>query len=104
MRKKTILESPYSGDVDKNIDYAKKCLRDSLERDECPFASHLLYTQVLNDRDKKERWIGMSQAFEWYEFADQMILYTDLGISKGMLLGVKQAVKHNIPIFKRSIL
>ena len=46
----------------------------------------------------------MSQAFEWYEFADQMILYTDLGISKGMLLGVKQAVKHNIPIFKRSIL
>ena len=43
MRKKTILESPYSGDVEKNIDYAKKCLRDSLERDECPFASHLLY-------------------------------------------------------------
>ena len=47
MRKKTILESPYSGDVEKNIDYAKKCLKDSLERDECPFASHLLYTQVL---------------------------------------------------------
>ena len=104
MRKKTILESPYSGDVEKNIDYAKKCLRDSLERDECPFASHLLYTQVLNDRDKKERWLGMSQAFEWYEFADQMILYIDLGISKGMLLGVKQAVKRNIPIFKRTIL
>lgn len=54
MRKKTILESPYSGDVDKNIDYAKKCLKDSLDRNECPFASHLLYTQVLNDKDKNK--------------------------------------------------
>lgn len=104
MRKKTILESPYSGDIEKNVEYARKCLKDSLDRDECPFASHLLYTQVLDDRDKKQRWQGMSQAFEWYEHADQMVLYIDLGISKGMLLGVKQASKHKIPIYKRTIL
>lgn len=104
MRKKTILESPYFGDIEKNVEYARKCLKDSLDRDECPFASHLLYTQVLDDRDKKQRWQGMSQAFEWYQHADQMVLYIDLGISKGMLLGVKQATKHKIPIYKRTIL
>ena len=104
MRKKTILESPYFGNIEKNVEYARKCLKDSLDRDECPFASHLLYTQVLDDRDKKQRWQGMSQAFEWYQHADQMVLYIDLGISKGMLLGVKQATKHKIPIYKRTIL
>ena len=37
-----ILESPYSGDVEANLEYARSCLHDCLERGEAPIASHLL--------------------------------------------------------------
>ena len=53
MGKLVYLESPYAGDVEKNIKYARLCMKDSLDRGEYPFASHLLYTQenILNDND-----------------------------------------------------
>src|SRR5690606_24498929 len=44
-----IIESPYSGDVERNTEYARSCLLDSLRRGEAPIASHLLHTQVLED-------------------------------------------------------
>lgn len=40
-----ILESPYAGNIEKNVAYARACVRDSLSRGEAPIASHLLYTQ-----------------------------------------------------------
>ena len=43
---RVILESPYAGDIERNIDYARKCLRHSLLLGESPIASHLLYTQI----------------------------------------------------------
>ena len=57
MGKLVYLESPYAGDVEKNIKYARLCMKDSLDRGEYPFASHLLYTQenILNDNDPVER-------------------------------------------------
>ena len=55
--KRVILESPYSGDINRNIQYARMCVRDSLMRGEAPIASHLLYTQeeILNDNIPEER-------------------------------------------------
>ena len=46
---KVILESPYAGDVERNIEYAKLCMKHSLTMGEAPLLSHLLYTQVLDD-------------------------------------------------------
>lgn len=40
-----IIESPFAGEVEENIKYARQCLRDSILRGEVPFVSHLLYTQ-----------------------------------------------------------
>ena len=52
-----IIESPYAGDIKANIAYARRAVRDSLERGEFPIASHLLYTQpgILNDDIPSER-------------------------------------------------
>ena len=100
---KVIIESPYSGDVKKNLEYARKCLLDSLNRKEAPFASHLLYTQVLDDEIKDQRQLGMKNAFMWYKYADLMAVYIDLGISKGMLEGIEKAYKYDIPIEVRKI-
>jgi len=81
--KKVIIESPYAGDVEKNIDYARKCVKDSLSRGEAPIASHLLYTQpgILDDNERK---LGIAAGLEWLEVADIHAFYVDLGWSAGM--------------------
>jgi hypothetical protein len=52
-----VLESPYAGDVDANVEYARACVRDALQRGDAPIASHLLYTQpgILRDEVPAER-------------------------------------------------
>ena len=88
---KVILESPFAGDVKKNIQYARECMRDSLERNEYPLASHLLYPQVLEDTVPKERKLGIAAGLAWGEMAEKTVVYTDFGISKGMRQGIKDA-------------
>lgn len=41
-----VLESPYAGDIERNTNYARDCMRDSILRGEAPIASHLIYTQA----------------------------------------------------------
>jgi hypothetical protein len=101
--KKVIIESPYAGDREKNLDYARKCLQDSLARGEAPFASHLLYTQVLEDSIPLHREIGMSAGFLWMESADLIAVYLDRGRTRGMDMGILRATKLRIPIEFRSI-
>ncbi len=87
MEKLVIIESPYAGNIEENIKYARKCLRDSLLRGECPIASHLLYTQngVLDDDVPLERKIGIEAGLEWRKVCDKVVFYEDFGWSKGML-------------------
>lgn len=103
---KVIIESPYAGDVENNIKYAKMCMRDSIFRGEFPFASHLLYTQegILNDDITIERNLGIMAGLEWGKMAEKTVVYTDLGISDGMHFGIKNAIENNRPIEWRKIL
>jgi hypothetical protein len=101
--KRIIIESPLAGDVSKNQEYARKCTLDSLRRGEAPFASHLFYTQVLNDSVEGERRLGIEAGLEWGKKADITAVYTDLGISKGMKLGIERAKQENRPIEYRTI-
>jgi len=97
MRRVTV-ESPYAGDVDKNVKYAQECLKDSLRRGEAPLASHLLYTQVLDDTIPEERTWGINAGFEWLEQAEACILYIDNGISNGMRFARAFAQDRGIPV------
>jgi hypothetical protein len=83
--KKVIIESPYAGDVERNLNYARLCLLDSVKRGESPIASHLLYTQVLDDTIPEERELGINAGLEWLNVADKHVFYIDYGYSKGML-------------------
>jgi hypothetical protein len=98
--KRVILESPYSGDVKANIWYARKCVKDSLSRGEAPLASHLLYTQdgILDDTVPEERGQGMSAGFTWTAVAERVVVYCDLGLSDGMISGIRQAQQLNIAV------
>ena len=90
--KRVIVESPYAGDVERNIRYARAAMKDCLLRREAPYASHLLYTQegVLDDKNPAERKLGMEAGFAWGAVADYVVVYTDLGITDGMKLGIEK--------------
>lgn len=102
-----IIESPFRGNKnfgqEQNSTYARLCLHDSLMRGESPFASHLLYTQVLNEQDLGQRTMGMKRAFKWYRHANLMAVYRDHGITQGMRKGIRVAKYYNIKIEFRTL-
>lgn len=118
--RRVILESPYAGGqyvpasniqaamavqkvVDENIKYARACLHDCLNRGEAPFASHLLYTQVLDDEDKNERRQGIVAGQAWLSVVDAVVVYQDFGISKGMREGIDAANAAGVPVEYRCL-
>ncbi len=101
--KRVILESPYAGQVMRNKEYALNCMLDMIERGEATFASHLLYPQVLDDEDIIQREGGILAGFSWMAVAELVAVYTDLGISKGMRQGMRQAEELGIPIVFRDL-
>jgi hypothetical protein len=100
-----IIESPYAGDVEANVAYARACMLDALDRGEAPFASHLLYTQpgVLRDEVPAERERGIAAALAWYQVADAAAVYTDRGISRGMEFGIATARAVGKPVEFRTL-
>jgi hypothetical protein len=94
--RRVIIESPYAGDVERNLRYLRACMRDSLLRGEAPFASHAIYTQpgVLDDNDPEQRRMGINAGFEWWPAAEAVVFYVDLGWSPGMLRASALAIEH----------
>lgn len=103
--KRVILESPYAGDVEGNLEYARAAMRDCLRRGEAPIASHLLYTQpgILRDDVPEERARGIAAGLLWGEQADATVVYTDRGISRGMIEGIARAKQAGRPVIYRSL-
>jgi hypothetical protein len=103
--RRVILESPYAGDVERNVEYARSALRDSLQRGEAPIASHLLYTQpgVLKDEIEDERALGIDAGLAWGAVAEATVVYVDLGISSGMAYGMERADVDGRPVEFRTL-
>ena len=103
--KLVILESPYAGDIAGNTDYARRAMRDSLERGEAPLASHLLYTQpdILDEHKPEERARGIAAGLEWRRVADSAVFYTDRGWSGGMLAAKATYDSEGFPYDVRSL-
>jgi hypothetical protein len=102
-----VIESPLSPSnghsFESNQEYARRCMRDSLDRGEAPYASHLLYTQMLDDFIPEERKLGMEAGFAWGAMAEKVAVYTDRGLSQGMQDGIERARERGALIEYRSI-
>jgi hypothetical protein len=100
-----IIESPFAGDVARNIRYARACMRDSLKRGESPFAMHLLYTQagILDDDIPEERNLGIEAGLAWGKHAHKTVVYTDFGITPGMEKGIQRAKEEGREIEYRAL-
>lgn len=107
--RRVIVETPYAGEdqtvVERNLRYLRCCLHDCIRRGEAPFASHGLYTQpgVLEDRNEEERLKGIHAGFAWKSVAQATVVYTDLGITKGMKYGIDAAEKLGQPVEFRDL-
>jgi hypothetical protein len=103
--KRVIIESPYAGNIERNLKYARACLKDSLQRGEAPIASHLLYTQegVLDDNIPEERKWGIDAGLAWKEVANLHVFYIDYGMSPGMMYAKIYAIRHHIKTEVRTL-
>jgi hypothetical protein len=107
MKPIVIIESPYAGEIEKNLTYLRACIRDCLLRGEAPFASHAIYTQpgVLRDDVPAERKLGIETGFEFWRYAKKIVFYTDLGWSSGMHAALSwwECAGSHLEKFERSI-
>lgn len=105
--KRVIIESPFRGEnayqQERNRRYALECMKDSMLRNEAPFLSHLLYTQILNEAIPEERELGINTGLTWGNVADITAVYTDNGITVGMQLGINHAIENGRPVEYRII-
>lgn len=103
--KRVILESPFAGDVERNVEYARACMKDSLNRGEAPIASHLLYTQegILDDNIPNQRELGINAGLAWLKVADAQVFYIDYGMSRGMMAAENYAKRFDVKIEYRKI-
>jgi len=94
MMRLVIIESPYKGETARNLRYLRSCIRDCINREESPYASHRMLTDALDDNDSFERAIGIAAGLEWRRarYVDGAgdlhpvlpVFYVDLGWSDGM--------------------
>lgn len=82
--------SPFAGDVESNIQAARRYSRFAVEQGYIPITPHLLFPQFLNDTDPEERQLGlffgnalMSKCSEVWVFGSR--------ISAGMEAEIKRA-------------
>jgi hypothetical protein len=89
------IASPFRGstkeETRQNIVYARLCMRDSLERGEAPYLSHLLYTQVWAETEA-QREAGLKAGDAWREVSELVAVYTDLGVTEGMRRALQSSV------------
>ncbi|MDO8600563.1 MAG: hypothetical protein Q7R73_03010 [bacterium] len=107
--KRVIVESPYGSTdpeiIERNIAYARACLRDCILRGEAPLVSHLLHMQdgVL----RNEIPCGTEAGFVLGQCADacaeKTVVYIDLGISGDMINAMERAIKAKRLIEYRSL-
>ncbi len=106
---RVVIESPYAGktpeEIQENVRYLRACMSDCIHRGEAPYASHALYTQpgVLRDEIPAERNLGMEAGFIWGEVCDRVVVYTDRGVTPGMVRGIGRHQDNGKPIEYRKL-
>jgi len=110
MSKLVVVESPYKAntkeELERNVEYARKCMEDCFNRGEYPFASHLIYTQegITDDNISEERTLGINAGLACGQFAEKTVVYLDLGFTEGMKQGIERAKKENRPFEYRRLI
>jgi len=91
------IASPLSGDVERNLEFARRACRYAIAQGVTPFAPHLLYTQMLDDGSPAERQLGIDMGGQMLRLCDELWLCGDR-ISPGMAGEKELAESLDIPV------
>lgn len=91
------IASPYAGDVEKNVTFAKAACRYAMEQGCTPVAVHLLYPQFLDDRNPQERAAGLAMGHQVLSVCDELWVCGNR-ISSGMETEIQEAKRMGIPV------
>lgn len=90
-RRKVYVASRYAGDVVANttaaIGYCRRVIQDGY----MPIASHLLYPQILDDKNPAERELGLSFGLALLQMCDEVWVFGK--VTKGMAGEIEEAKK-----------
>lgn len=90
-RRKVYVASRYAGDVVANttaaIGYCRRVIQDGY----MPIASHLLYPQILDDKNPAERELGLSFGLALLQMCDEVWVFGK--VTKGMAGEIEEAQK-----------
>lgn len=81
-----VIESPYAGDVERNVAFCEAVCRYACMQGYAPMASHLLYTRFLDDNVPDERTHGIDAGLAWAKHAEEAWFCLRAGdeMSRGM--------------------
>lgn len=89
--------SPFAGNISQNTQNAKRYMRFAVDAGVIPFAPHLLYPQVLDDDNPKQREIGLLFGMAWLGKCDELWVFGRF-ISPGMTAEIDTAKQCHITI------
>lgn len=86
--------SPYRGEVERNLQYARELTRIALDNDFAPITPHLYLTQAVNDEVSEEREKGMMAGKELLKNCKYILIGGKYGLSEGMLEEIELAQRY----------
>lgn len=89
--------SPYAGDIENNINNARKFSRFAAEQNAIPVTPHLMYPQFLDDGDQEEREMAIHFNYVLLGKCNELWVFGGV-ISKGMAREIGVAKKRRMKI------
>ncbi len=89
--------SPLAGDYNKNVEFARSACRYVISCGYIPLASHLLYPQMLDDKNSFERQLGTGFGLRLIQLCSEVWAFGER-ISSGMAQEIAYATSLGIPV------
>lgn len=96
-RKIVFICSPFAGDIELNIERARRYGRFAISKNTVPFIPHLLYPQLLDERDHEERNLGISMGIRMLSLCQELWVFGER-ISSGMAVEIAKGKSLGLPI------
>ena len=89
--------SPFSGDIKRNIDKARRFCRHAVDKGCIPIAPHLFFPQFMSDDNPKERNLAIFMDIVLLSKCAELWVFGET-ISKGMSIEIEKAKRKGQPI------
>ena len=96
------IASPYSGDVERNVAFAKAACRYAMNQGVTPIASHLLYPQMLDDNIPAERELGLLFGLALLRMCDEVWVFGTVTLGVASEIEEAKKLKKQIRYFEEA--